>query len=293
VVLVSLERFMELFAGRDGVFAEQQADGSYLPVRRPITRQDYIAHGCGDHTYGIYTVNSDNQTRFIVFDLDTMDAEPRSRLVHALNELRIYESQRLLEFSGRKGFHIWLPFGGWLPASLAYRAGRAVLQRAGVDCEVFPKQSDVGNGYGNLIKLPKGVHRVTGERSCFYPFDAWKHVQPINSTQLIRLAEAYTEPTRPEPGPIRAGNLSSYARAALTNECAKVAEAEDGDRNNQLNRSAYSLFGLVASGVLDYEDVRDNLINAAETAGLTSAETIKTLTSACRAGMARPLEVAS
>jgi hypothetical protein len=68
-----------------------------------------------------------------------------------------------------------------------------------------------------------------------------------------------------------------------------VATAEDGLRNDQLNRSAYSLYGLVAGGVLDESDVYDNLTEAAATAGLGAGETAKTLASARAAGMARPL----
>lgn len=287
---MSVDRYMELFQGRRDVFAQQMADGSYVPVRRPITREDYEAHLRGDVTYGIYTVTRINGTKFIVFDVDTMDPDPRIRIFTALRELGIHHSHTILEFSGRKGFHIWVPFQGMCPASVAYRAGRAVLQQAGIDkLEVFPKQEflDGLKEFGNLIKLPLGVHRVSGEKSRL--FGKWYNVEPLHVVQLADLADHYREPTRPQPQPIRVRSAGAYGKTALINECKKVAEAPEGGRNEQLNRSAYSLYGLVAGGVLSEDDVYDNLTHAAAVAGLGTGETVKTLASAKTAGMARPL----
>jgi hypothetical protein len=285
---VLLDRYMELFQGRHDVFASQEADGAYYPVRRPIFPDDYKRHLQGADTYGIYTVRPDDTTRLIAFDIDTMDPEPRISIFQALRDLRVQEHSFLFEFSGRKGFHIWLPFADWYPAGLAYRAARAVLQVAGVKCEAYPKQPSVGDGYGNLIKLPGGIHRVTGQPSRFIGRSIEK-VVTMGYIQLNELADAFEEPVRPAHRGIKAGNLGPYGQAALTNECAKVAEAPDGDRNNQLNRSAYALFGLVAGGVLDEDDVEVNLSNAAIVAGLDISETVKTLASAKSAGMRRPI----
>jgi TOTE conflict system primase-like protein len=283
--VTSLDSYMLLFRGREDVFAEQQEDGSYRPVLRPLTPEDVYAHVNGRATYGIYTTTPNDTVKFIVFDIDTMDPDPRIRIETALRELGVAD-HGILEFSGRKGFHIWLPFQSYQPAAVAYRAGRAVLQRAGVLCEVFPKQATVGEGYGNLIKLPLGVHRVSSGKSRL--FGRWAQVTPLHVVQLFDLADQYEEPRRTET-PAVVSRAGPYGRSALIRACARVAEAPEGQRNNQLNLEAYSLYGLVAGDVLSEDDVEVNLSNAAIAAGLDISETVKTLASAKAAGMARPI----
>lgn len=288
---MDLEKYMEFFQGRTDVFAEQQADGSYVPIRLSITKEDYEAHIRGEVTLGIYTIKRTGATKLICFDIDTLDPIPRLHIFRVLRQQGL-GGQFIVEFSGRKGFHVWLPFENWCPAAVAYQAGRAVLQQANIaKMEVYPKQPtlDSAKEFGNLIKLPLGIHRVSGQKSYFLGDSDWTKVKPLTNDQVAELADLYEEPARPARRPIKVGDMTAYGRRALENECAKVAEAPDGDRNNQLNRSAYALFGLVAGGVLDEDDVAANLHNAASVAGLPVIEVAKTLQSARAAGMARPI----
>ena len=179
-----------------------------------MQERHYRAHIEGRETYGIYTVTSSDTTKLIVFDIDTMDPAVRIRIFEALRKLRVQEHSLLFESSGRKGFHIWLPLADWYPANLAYFAARAVLQVAGVTVEAYPKQPTVGDGYGNLIKLPLGVHRVSGEKSRL--FGRWVDVRPLENDELARLAEYYTEAPRPVYEPVdpttRSGPTTSTCR---------------------------------------------------------------------------------
>lgn len=83
-----------------------------------------------------------------------------------------------------------------------------------------------------------------------------------------------------------------WAQTALENECDAVANARPGTRNDQLNRSAFNLFQLVAGGHLNEQDVRERLFQAAEACGLVdddgpqSAEA--TIDSGAQAGRAQP-----
>jgi hypothetical protein len=63
-------------------------------------------------------------------------------------------------------------------------------------------------------------------------------------------------------------NQATYAAAALTQECAAVAGTGPGERNNQLNRSAYVLGQLVAAGALGEQEVTAALTAAATQCGL-------------------------
>lgn len=84
------------------------------------------------------------------------------------------------------------------------------------------------------------------------------------------------------------GEYSAYAEKALSSELAHVRTAPQGNRNDQLNKSAYSLGQLVGAGVLDEEIVRSELADAAATAGLERSETTVTIRSGLAAGMASP-----
>jgi len=84
----------------------------------------------------------------------------------------------------------------------------------------------------------------------------------------------------------------AWARRALEDECAAVAAAPSGTRNDRLNTAAYNLFQIVASGELDEQEVRDRLFKAAEDCGLVAddgaQQTWATINSGATAGMAQP-----
>jgi len=183
----SAARMLELFAGREGVFAQQTGSGAYVPVRpeRDLTIEDIVAHLEGARSYAIYPVMKDNTCRFICFDVDLGREEaetagprlpelqkqllPTLRAISSsLSALGVGSASTLFEDTGGRGFHIWLFFESPISAGLALKLGRALLDRAGVQCEVFPKQGSVSpDRYGNPIKLPLGVHRRYGRRSHF------------------------------------------------------------------------------------------------------------------------------
>jgi hypothetical protein len=99
-----------------------------------------------------------------------------------------------------------------------------------------------------------------------------------------------------DSGPPREGvrrDGSPYGRRALESEVGRVALAPEGQRNDQLNRSAHALGQLVGAGVLDVDDVIDALLVAASRAGLSESEARATIASGLRAGLANPRRVAS
>ncbi|MBL8668429.1 MAG: toprim domain-containing protein [Rhodospirillales bacterium] len=82
-----------------------------------------------------------------------------------------------------------------------------------------------------------------------------------------------------------------YAERALTRELKAVTAAAQGGRNALLNRAAYALGGLIASGHLQQGDVEQRLMQAALDAGLDRVEASGTLRSGLRAGMRKPRAV--
>jgi len=184
--------FMRLFRGRQGCFARQWADRNeqkqgYVPVRRPMTATDVQEHFRGLKTYGIYLLKEDNSVGVGVIDADLVQAFRRPKLPAAEKRLVLREKNFLLariaekakasgmsplvEFSGGKGFHFWFVFENPLPAARVRTALGVIRDAVAPDLtafnlEVFPKQDRLsGKGFGNLVKLPLGVHRLSGRRS--------------------------------------------------------------------------------------------------------------------------------
>jgi Bifunctional DNA primase/polymerase, N-terminal len=86
--------------------------------------------------------------------------------------------------------------------------------------------------------------------------------------------------------------MTPRARAALDDEHKKVSSALPGTRNDTLNKAAFNLFQLVASGELDEQDARDRLYEAAEICGLVTDDGASsvwgTINSGAAAGRQQP-----
>jgi len=64
-----IKKFLQLFSGREDVFALQFEDG-YRPIRRPMTIDDVANHLIGKCTLGAYVLTSDNNVNFGAYDVD-------------------------------------------------------------------------------------------------------------------------------------------------------------------------------------------------------------------------------
>lgn len=211
-----ISRFMVIFRGREDCFARQWADkaegkSGYMPVRRPMTEQDLREHLAGLRTYGIYLMQADGRVRIGVIDADlrkdlrqpSLPASQRDsvrrELAYILERIPALAGEMglscVIEFSGSKGYHFWFPFDGPVdPGRIrGVLQGMANALARDLSCfalEVFPKQDSLsGKGLGNLVKLPLGIHRLSGKPSRFLPGDrgdAW--------TQLAKLEQATINP---------------------------------------------------------------------------------------------------
>ncbi len=221
-----LERYMALFQGREDCFARQWVDreaGSqgYVPVRRALEVQDVRDHLKGHKTYGIYLLQSDSRTRLGVIDADlkaalrraTPTAETRRQvqrerdyLLSRLPEIsKTLELPCLTEVSGGKGYHFWYFWEQPVPAALVRRRLEQVVQKIAADMtvfdlEVFPKQDRLaGKGLGNLVKLPLGIHRVSGRASSFTHVSdrsIMAQLQGLSAVQQIAADAPAAEPER-------------------------------------------------------------------------------------------------
>jgi predicted P-loop ATPase len=102
----------------------------------------------------------------------------------------------------------------------------------------------------------------------------------------IAVAKQEAKPETPNHAPTN--GTSPWAAKALRDEADTVARAQEGGRNDALNRAAYNLFQIVAGGDLDESTVISELGGAALQAGLERTEIRATLRSAREAARAQP-----
>ncbi len=231
--------FLHLFAGREDVWARQWADGTkngYAPVRGPLTPELLRGHLSGSLTAGVYPVRTDDTVTFVAFDLDirrsarekaggdvlaaaALRALVRDAAIGVRDGLRRAGLPVLLENSGNKGWHVWIFLAEPAPADLAVNLGRAACAAlrpasADINIEVFPRQARVApDGLGNLIKLPLGVHRVTGRRAWIVddelrpvddPWATLRQVRRVDRAALLDAIEALRALPQP-PAPTDPG----------------------------------------------------------------------------------------
>jgi hypothetical protein len=143
-------------------------------------------------------------------------------------------------------------------------------------------------GHGGYVVAPPSRH-PSG-----YPY-RWArdldHPLPALPGPLRELMERQRVQRPAGPVLVPDGPGHPYARAALAAELARVANARQPGRNDQLWESGRNLFNLVAAGALDEHEVHQRLLDAAERCGLLADEprqTRRTLASARQVGLANP-----
>ena len=181
----------KIFIQRRDLYARQLDDGRYVSIQRPLSPGHLIAHLKGDLTLGTYVLDQDSRARYIVFDAD--DETQLEKLSWMASRLDLQGATSYLEHS-RRGGHLWLFFDGLFTGEEARDFGAGLATTFGLEeIELFPKQSQLKDGPGSLVRLPFGVHRRTGQRYGFYEPNG-QPLAPRLSEQIIQLGILQTVP---------------------------------------------------------------------------------------------------
>jgi len=165
-----IESLKSLFVGRTDTYAEQSPKGNYTRIENPLTEEDIEKHLEGKKTIGVYQLNQESKLKWICFDFDGENLEHQEQFAKNLY-LKLKHTGKceslLMEFSGKKGYHVWV-FCEETDATSA-KIWAEEIAEGERQHEIFPKQGEIKKGqYGNLVKLPLGVHQVSGKRTTFY-----------------------------------------------------------------------------------------------------------------------------
>jgi len=154
------------FVQRWDVYSRQLEDGSYVCIHEPLTVGHLYAHLRGEITLGTYVLNQESKVHFVVLDQD--DEDGWSYLLECGAKLAEDGLPAYLEKS-RRGGHIWMFFKEHVAGAHARSFAQAIVEKHELrGFEIYPKQAEAGEGLGSLIRMPFGVHRLTGRRYGFF-----------------------------------------------------------------------------------------------------------------------------
>lgn len=211
--------------GNPQAFAVQQSNGSYLPIREPVSDAVLQSHLDLKRTIGTYIGHSlmdgVSVARTLVFDIDDGSEYDAHLLVSVLAKLGIPDTFTGIEFSGRKGYHVWVVLQEYQLNAELRRVGRAACTLADWHGEVFPKQDNVKD-LGNLVKLPGGIHQVSGKTNDFIG----QVPRPLPTPKWSEVLDGL-------PPELRARRAASESRFPCLTAIQEEG-VQEGGRNNQL-----------------------------------------------------------
>ena len=152
---------------------------------------------------------------------------------------------------------------------------------------------------GGQVVFPGSIHPDTGRLYQWAPgMSPWEielaelpeHIVEVLTAPLAPAARTTPPPLPRAPRPAKTAE-QRYASMAMRLELNTIHQAQEGTRNDTLNRAAFSLGTLIGGGYLDRADVEHALLAAADTVGLPRRETEATIRSGIDSGIQKPRNV--
>jgi len=215
-------------------------------------------------------------SRLVVIDVDGPEGEETLEFLADHLGLLLPTTRASLTGRSNGGRHFWF----WAPPNTKIKS-RAAALGPGVDIRAE----------GGFVIAPPSIH-ATGTQY------KWEGAQGTHFAPLPGwIIESQTKPSRStprDPGyePLLFtegdGSNSPWGAAALQGECETMRSAPEGTRNDTLNRAAFRIGQIIASGHLDPEEATYAIRDAGMAAGLPEIEVRSVLGRALANGASNP-----
>jgi hypothetical protein len=259
-----IKKYCDLFVGRSDVYAIQQPNGSYDSVKLQLEPNDFF----GGNTIGLYQLDTDNNVKWAVLDIDIEKKiakdDPnfdftkweqllQQQVTEASNRLKAQNIPHYVEFSGFRGYHLWVFFDEPTPASVAKDWMHHLFDdmpkvSPHFAWEIFPKQDKLQDNYGSLVKAPLHTHLKSGKATFFVDesFNPINGLPDIKTCKLDPVAvKAATEKTKHAPKSFSATKTKTGVStpypvpdniAKLLANCAQLRDiVEKAEKTNHLD----------------------------------------------------------
>lgn len=148
----------------------------YFVIKKDLEICDLKEHLDGKITLGVFQISTFNKVKWICWDFDSENENDLEETY--VNAKQLFDFLKgknynpILEFSGRRGYHIWI-FCEPVDTRNAKEFGERMAKSAKSNAnEIFPKQKELKNGmYGSMVKLPLGIHKVSNKRSFIFDYN--------------------------------------------------------------------------------------------------------------------------
>ncbi|MFP5327746.1 MAG: bifunctional DNA primase/polymerase [Acidimicrobiia bacterium] len=210
-------------------------------------------------------ITTGEQSGLVVVDVDPRHggAESLDRLVSTHG--RFFDDTKTVH-TGGGGWHFYFRHpGGLVRNDTGRRLG------PGIDVR----------GDGGYVLAPPSLHS-SGNR--YELGERRREVAPLPDWLVDRLTREPSRAVSPNVDAMNGPHAERWAEAAFTGEMDRLRAAQEGTRNDTLNRIAFRLGQIVAAGALDERRVHSALVQGAQAIGLGEREAVTTVESGMQAG---------
>jgi len=157
-------------------------------------------------------------------------------------------------------------------------------------------------GDGGQVVFPGSIHPDTGRPYTWapglspddvelaeLPADLLDKLRPRKKDSKPKLKLVMAEASITTDGD--RSRIARYVRAAFESELGRVYGSSEGNRNDSLNKAAFALGQIVATGELSLDEARGALVKAGTAIGLPAAEAETTVDSGLAAGQQEPRDL--
>lgn len=191
---MTAEKIYKIFVGREDIYGVEELNygrkRENSQITMPVTENKIYEHLVGKHTLGTYIQRQNATVKYLVFDIDIskkvlLEYDRKSQQFEQYLKLALnlaIQMQKILdsfgikgyiEYSGNRGFHVWIFFTEWIPVRYVNMLSEVILIQLGtipegITIETFPNKTRIKpDKFGQIIKIPYGYHIKTGEQSYF------------------------------------------------------------------------------------------------------------------------------
>lgn len=192
---LTAQKMMKIFVGREDIYSLE--DIGYGRKREtelqaiPLSEQKIYEHLLGKTTIGTYIQRPNSTVKHIIIDIDISKKivlqyekdldmyqayleKAWKKAIEILKILHSFGMEGYVEYSGGRGYHVWIFLTEWIPvryANMFCEVVQVKLEKCPQDdimIEFFPNKTRMKPGkFGQVIKLPYGYHVKTGKQSYF------------------------------------------------------------------------------------------------------------------------------